>query len=153
MTHRQSQMVAWLYEVGDSKNEIRIQIDKDHAEYTFIKSKAKEVGTLHTSKGEHFASLFQLEEHIFKRFYPNFELKKDKIPRQTKSKIPELKPVNIKEDLLKFLDKKAHSKSDIKKKFKSLGQGLIDKTLKEMVKSNELVIVGIKKGSKYKSII
>ena len=153
MIQKQPQMIAWLYEVSDSKNEIRIQIDKSHAEYNFIKSKAREAGTIHSSKGEHFASLFQLEEHIFRRLYPKFELKKDKIPRQTKSKQPEEKFVNIEADLLKFLCKKAHSKADIKKKFKSFGQGLIDKTLKRMVKNQQLAIIGIKKGSKYKSII
>lgn len=152
MTQKQPQMTAWLYEVSDSKNEIRIQIDKSHPEYNFIKGKAREVGTLHTSEGEHFATLFQLEEHIFKRLYSEFELKKDKIPRQTKSKKIEKRPINIEEDLIKFLDKKAHSKADIKKKFKSVSQGLIDKTLKQMVKNNQLVIVGIKKGSRYKSI-
>jgi hypothetical protein len=153
MLIKQPQMDAWLYEVENKKFQVRIQIDKKHSEYNFIKSKALEVGTIHKIGGEHVGSIFQIEQELFERYYPKFEFLKDKLPRKPRSKKTECSEIDISDDVIKFLSKKAHPKSDIRKKFKNTGIGAIDKLLKDLIKDGKIVVVGIKKAARYKSII
>ncbi len=149
MLPKQPEMKAWTYEVDDNKNEIRIQIDKKHKEYSFLKEKAKEVGSIHESNGNLIASLFQMDIISFNRFYPKFELLKERIPREPKKKKEKIVEHDITDELLKFVSKKAHSKSDIVKKFKNSSKNTIDNLLKRLVKNEKLIIIGIKKASKY----
>jgi hypothetical protein len=154
MTHNnQPQMKAWLYEINDETKEVRVQIDKKHSEFNFLKNKAREVGTIYTSRGDHIASLFQMTQAEFRRYYPKFEFLKERATRVRRIKEELPKNIDITDDLLKFLLKKAQSKSEITKKFKNFGRGLIDVSIKKLVKDGKLAIIGVKKAAKYKTII
>lgn len=144
------EMSAWPYQIDDGeKSVVRIQIDKRHAEFTFIKGKGKEVATIHRSNGDHIASVFELENNIFKRFYPKVEFIKDKLPKEPRKK-KDVKSAPAEGNILEFLAKQPHSKSEILKKFKILGKGTLDKMIRDLIKQDLIVIEGQKKAAKYK---